>query len=73
MTQNLAIQVEKLSKRYSLGTSHSQHDTLRDLLADRVKRLVQRNGQSQVHNEAFWALKDATFAVERGENVGIIG
>lgn len=73
MTQNLAIQVEKLSKRYSLGTSHSHHDTLRDLLVDRINRLIHRTAQSQSHSKAFWALKDATFAINRGENVGIIG
>lgn len=73
MTKHAAIEVEGLGKRYSLGTGRHQHNTLRDLLADGVKRLVGRNGQSQSRKEAFWALKDATFDIRTGENVGIIG
>jgi lipopolysaccharide transport system ATP-binding protein len=65
------------------------YKTLREALTGRAKRLFQRNGHSAARSpisqlpssttsprtskEDFWALKNVSFEVKRGEVVGIIG
>jgi lipopolysaccharide transport system ATP-binding protein len=56
-----AIQVENLSKKYAMY--RRPWDKLREVL-----RLSRR----QLHEE-FWALRDITFRVDKGQTVGIIG
>ncbi|MEJ0038437.1 MAG: ABC transporter ATP-binding protein [Gammaproteobacteria bacterium] len=71
MNENIAIKVDGLGKRYSLGAGGRQHDSIRDLLVDKVGGLFRRK-RSQGPNE-FWALNDASFEIKKGENVGLIG
>ena len=70
---NVAIRLEHLSKKYEIAVGRYRHDTLRDQLSDYIKSLFRRNGHSRVHTETFWALKDVSFEVQRGEVLGIIG
>src|SRR5437868_7141783 len=72
---DVAIRVEGLGKRYRL-THQRPHDTLRDLISDRARRLFGARGdskQSTPSTEWFWALKDVSFEVRKGEVLGIIG
>lgn len=69
MSSEIAIKVENLSKRYEI------YDTPRD----RIKQFVLPKLQlmaglphKQYYRE-FWALKDVSFEVKKGETVGIIG
>lgn len=67
---DIAIRVESLSKRYRIGVE--RHDTLRDALAG----FGRKKPQSAIQNpksEEFWALRDVSFEVKRGEVVGVIG
>ena len=71
MSTTPAIVVDGLGKRYRLGAR--AHDTFRDLLADRFDALVRRKRPARPAKEEFWALRDASFEIAPGENVGFIG
>ena len=69
MSFEVAIKVEGLSKCYQI------YDTPRDRLKQFVLPRLQRSlglSPKQYYRE-FWALKDVTFEVKKGETVGIIG
>jgi lipopolysaccharide transport system ATP-binding protein len=75
---NAIIQVENLSKAYSIGADNSSYDTLRDAVADAFRGTFRRrpdetNGVGRGRQETFWALKDVSFEVAAGEIVGIVG
>ncbi len=66
-----AIKVENLSKKYTIGAQQRRHDTLRDLLMDTMRNFTNKKMRNQ-ENE-FWALRDVSFEVKRGEVIGVIG
>ncbi len=60
-----AITVRHLGKQYRLGTQ--TYDTLRDQLAGLFRR------GARAERQTFWALKDVSFEVAKGDIVGVIG
>lgn len=69
MSSNVAIKVENLSKCYQIYDS--PRDRLKQFVVTRLKSLA---GQApKQYFREFWALKDVSFEVKRGETVGIIG
>ncbi len=66
---NIAIKVEHLSKCYQIYTA--PRDRLKQFVLPRLQRLAGLM-PCQYYRE-FWALKDVSFEVKKGETVGIIG
>jgi homopolymeric O-antigen transport system ATP-binding protein len=69
---SLAICAKHLSKVYDIGARQGQHNTLRDHLTSSLKSLTRRKNSATANNK-FWALKDVSFDVQRGEIIGFIG
>jgi lipopolysaccharide transport system ATP-binding protein len=59
-----AIEFDRVSRQFTIH--HERRESLQDWFIHRF-----RPGRDSV--ERFWALKDVSFAIERGETVGLIG
>lgn len=75
---DIAIKVENLSKRYTIGRSTGQQtfrETIQATFAAPFRRAssLLRGDTTRNAPQTFWALRDISFNVERGEVVGIIG
>jgi lipopolysaccharide transport system ATP-binding protein len=71
--RDIAIRVKDLSKRFKIGSGKVHYDTLRDELVGSLRSLFRRNGRSSKGEDTFWALKDISLEIKKGEVVGIIG
>ena len=80
MTQN-AIEVVELSKKYHIGKLKDMNLTLQERIGravsapfQRIAGLVRGNATAAADlSEEFWALKDVSFTMEKGEVVAVVG
>ena len=68
-SNDIAIRVKGLSKCY--GIYASPRERLKQFILPRLQRLVGQAPKQYFHE--FWALKDVSFEIKKGETVGIIG
>lgn len=68
-SDEIAIRVKGLSKCYQIYDTPG--DRLKQFIIPRVQRMVWK--QPKQYYKEFWALKEVSFEVKKGETVGIIG
>jgi len=68
------IKVENLSKKYILKhQAKEKYVALRDVITDKARSLMTSKAQLEPAFEEFWALKNVSFEINKGERIGIIG
>lgn len=75
MSKN-AIEVQRLGKRYRLGTAVVKSESRMQAMAQALKAPFQyliRSATKASEEETLWALKDVSVNIKRGEVVGLIG
>src|SRR5689334_22561983 len=69
----VAIRAENISKKYNiLHKQKNENDSLIAAFAGGVKDMFKGRTDFQSREE-FWALKDVSFEINKGDRVGIIG
>ena len=68
MSSELAVSIRHVGKKYTIPHDCAAPTTLAEAIVTRLKHPFARSAREQ-----FWALKDVTFDVHRGEAIAIIG
>jgi len=66
---DIAIRVSNLGKCYQIHDA--PRDRLKQFVLPRLQRLIGK--QPKQYFREFWALKEVSFEIKKGETVGIIG
>jgi lipopolysaccharide transport system ATP-binding protein len=67
---DVVMAMHEVSKKFRKG---ELHDSLRDFMPALARRLFRRPSAAELREREFWALRDVSFEVRRGEALGIIG
>ncbi len=68
------IKVQGLGKKYVISHEKQERYTaLRDVISRGARRIMKGNEAPVPRKEDFWALKNVSFQVQRGEAIGIMG
>lgn len=77
---DIMIQAEDIGKKYMISHQfHGNYTALRDVIAEKAKIFAQRiitpfsSWKTTSSLEEFWALKNISFDIKKGDCVGIIG
>lgn len=69
MSSDIAISVDGLSKRYEVFSQPK--DRLKQMVVPKLKKLI--GLEPPQYFREFWAVRDVSFSIKKGETVGIIG
>jgi lipopolysaccharide transport system ATP-binding protein len=66
----IALEMDRVAKKFKKG---EMHDSLRDLIPAFSRKVLKGFASDALKKNEFWALKDISFQVAKGEALGIIG
>lgn len=69
MSSEIAIKVENLCKQYQVYDQ--PRDRLKQFVLPKLQRIAGLSPSNYYHE--FWAIKDVSFEVKRGDSIGIVG